>query len=300
MIRVASPPVRPAWKAALALMRPHHYVKNVFVFAPLFFAAQFADPSLLFRAAEGFLAFCFTASAVYVFNDLKDIERDRSHPKKRFRPLASGEVSKPMAWVILAALLVGGLGLGFAINYATGIILAAYLAINFAYNLILKHVSILELAIVSLGYNIRLMVGSAVTGVPLSMWVIVMTFLLALFLTLAKRRDDVLIYERTGNAMRPVVSTYNSPFINASMLVMAAVLLVAYTLYTISTDVVQRLGTPYLYLTVFFVILGVLRYFQVTFVEERSGDPTKIALTDPFLQVTLLGWIASFAWILYV
>jgi 4-hydroxybenzoate polyprenyltransferase len=286
-------------KAAFVVLRPTHYLKNFFVFVPLFFAAQFTEVALLGRTMGVFIAFSCVASAVYIFNDLWDIERDRAHPTKRFRPLAAGELSRQAALVMMALLLASGLGIAFWIERAAGIILAAYLAINLAYNLVLKHVSIVDVAVVAVGYNLRLMVGAAATGVQLSMWVMVMTFLLAVFLTLAKRRDDVLIYLETNQKMRAVVDGYNLEFINAAMMIMAAVLIVAYTLYTISPEVMERVHSQNLYLTLFFVLLGVLRYLQITFVENASGDPTRILRKDRFLQLVLLGWIATFTWILY-
>ena len=188
-----------------------------------------------------------------------------------------------MAWIDMSALYV----------------LAFYVVLNLAYTLRLKHVAVLDVAIIALGFVLRLFVGSFVTGVPLSMWIVVMTFLLALFLALAKRRDDVLIYLETGQKMRKVIDGYNLKFLDSAMVMMASVVIVAYTLYTISADVTSRLHSEYLYLTVLFVILGIMRYMQIAFVEEDSGSPTRVMLKDRFLLVVVVGWLATFFWIIY-
>lgn len=286
-------------KHVLKLIRPHQYIKNLFIFLPLFFALKVTHVDLLIPALWAFAAFSLTASAVYVFNDYLDIEEDRQHPKKKSRPLASGEVSKTQARGLMAGLAVTGLGLMAWIDLTAFYVLTGYVILNLAYTLRLKHVAVIDVAIISLGFVLRLFVGSFVTGVPLSMWIVVMTFLLALFLALAKRRDDVLIYLETGRKMRKVIDGYNLKFLDSAMVMMASVVIVAYTLYTISADVMNRLHSEYLYLTVIFVILGILRYMQIAFVEEDSGSPTRLMLKDRFLLIVVIGWLATFFGIIY-
>ncbi len=281
------------------LMRPHQYIKNLFIFLPLFFAMKITDTALLSNAIVAFIAFSLTASAIYTLNDYHDIEEDRQHPKKKIRPLASGEISKRQAVTIMAVLATLGFGLMATLSFSAVGILAAYVLMNIAYSFWLKHVAILDVTIIAIGFVLRLFIGSAVTGIALSMWIVVMTFLLALFMALAKRRDDVLIFLETGKKMRKVVDGYNLQFLDTAMAIMASVVIVAYTIYTTSDAVVERLHSEYLYLTALFVILGVLRYLQVTFVLKDSGSPTRIVLKDRFMQLTLLGWVISFAWILY-
>ncbi len=283
----------------IKLMRPHQYVKNLFIFLPLFFAMKITDTALLFNAIIAFIAFSLTASAIYTLNDYHDIEEDRQHPKKKNRPLASGAISKQQAVTVMAVLVILGFGLMATLSWAAAGILAAYVLMNLTYSFRLKHIAILDVTIIAVGFVLRLFIGSAVTGIALSMWIVVMTFLLALFMALAKRRDDVLIFLETGKKMRKVVDGYNLQFLDAAMAIMASVVIVAYTIYTTSDAVVQRLHSEYLYLTALFVILGVLRYLQVAFVLKDSGSPTKIVLKDRFMQLTLLGWVISFVWILY-
>lgn len=283
----------------IKLLRPHQYIKNIFIFLPLFFALKVTQTDLLLSAFWAFIAFSLTASAVYVFNDYLDIEDDRQHPKKRLRPLASGEVSKGTAKLLIPMLSVTGAVLMAWNDLSAFYVLAGYVALNLAYTLKLKNVAIVDVTIIAVGFVLRLFVGSFVTGVPLSMWIVLMTFLLALFLALAKRRDDVLIFEKTGQKMRKVIEGYNLKFLDGAMIMMASVVIVAYTLYTISVEVTSRLHSDYLYLTVLFVILGILRYMQIAFVEEDSGSPTRLMLKDRFLFGIVIGWLVTFFWIIY-
>ena len=283
----------------IKLMRPHQYIKNLFIFLPLFFAMKITDTALFTNAIIAFIAFSLTASAIYTLNDYHDIEEDRQHPKKKNRPLASGAISKSQAIVIMTVLAVTGFSLMATLSLSAVGILAAYVVMNIAYSFYLKHVAILDVTIIAIGFVLRLFIGSAVTGIPLSMWIVVMTFLLALFMALAKRRDDVLIFMETGKKMRKVIDGYNLQFLDTSIAIMASVVIVAYTIYTTSPEVVSRVHSEYLYLTALFVILGVLRYLQVAFVLKDSGSPTKIVLKDRFMQFVLLGWVITFAWILY-
>ncbi len=280
-------------------MRPHQYIKNLFIFLPLFFALKITDTSLLFNAIIAFIAFSLTASAIYTLNDYHDIEEDRQHPKKKYRPLASGAIGKSQAITIMSVLFVSGFVLMTTLSLQATGILVAYVLLNIAYSFYLKHVTILDVVIIAIGFVLRLFIGSAVTGIPLSMWIVIMTFLLALFMALAKRRDDMLIYLDTGKKMRKVIDGYNLQFLDTAMSIMASVVIVAYVIYTSSTEVTSRVHSEYLYLTGLFVILGVMRYLQVALVLKDSGSPTKIVLKDHFMQLTLIGWVLSFAWILY-
>lgn len=284
----------------VALIRPYQYAKNLFIFMPLFFVGRITDTDLLISSIIAFVAFSLSASAIYILNDYQDIDADREHPSKQYRPLASGAVSTKTAMSIMLLLAVCGLGLMFTISIEALAILVIYMLLNLAYSFGLKHIAILDVTIISIGFVLRLFIGSAVTSISLSMWIVIMTFLLALFLALAKRRDDVLIYLETGKKMRQVVNGYNLQLIDSAMTIMAAVVIVSYILYTTSVSTVQRLHSDYLYLTALFVILGIMRYLQIAMLEENSGSPTRIALGDRFIQITILCWLASFGWIIYL
>ncbi|MCU7836083.1 MAG: decaprenyl-phosphate phosphoribosyltransferase [gamma proteobacterium symbiont of Taylorina sp.] len=285
--------------AIIQLMRPHQYIKNLFIFMPLFFALKITETELLFTTFIAFIAFSISASAIYIFNDYYDIEEDRQHPQKKNRPLASGLIGKPQAIIIMMLLFVAGFFLMTLLSIQATVILACYVLMNIAYSLYLKHIAILDVTIIATGFVIRLFVGSAVSGIHLSMWIVIMTFLLALFMALAKRRDDVVIYLETGKKMRKVIDGYNLPFLDSAMMIMASVVIVAYTIYTTTSEIIERVQSEYLYLTAIFVIVGVLRYLQMALVENNSGSPTRIVLSDHFMQLILLGWISSFAWIIY-
>ena len=283
----------------ITLMRPYQYVKNLFIFLPLFFALKITDIALLSSTVFAFIAFSLVASSIYIFNDYCDIEDDRQHPEKKDRPLASGVINKSQAAIIMSVLLAMGFVLMASLSGEGVGILTAYVVMNIAYSFYFKHVAILDVVIIAVGFVIRLFVGSAVTGIPLSMWIVVMTFLLALFMALAKRRDDVLIYLDTGRKMRNVVDGYNLQFLDTAMGIMASVVIVAYVIYTTSTEVVARVHSEYLYLTALFVIIGIMRYLQIALVVKDSGSPTRIVLKDRFMQLTILGWGLTFTWILY-
>ncbi len=288
--RLGAPP-------AIALMRPHQWVKNAFVAAPLFFTPSALHGAAVLAVLLGMLSFCALSSAVYILNDLMDREADRLHPDKRHRPLAAGTVSVPLALAMMAALVLGGLGLAFALAPRFAGIALIYLFVNALYSLKLKQVSIVDVMLVALGFVLRVYGGAELIGVLPSVWIIVCTGLLALFLALAKRRDDLV--KDLDTEHRSALRGYTKPFIDTSITAVLAGLLVSYLIYTTDPAVMSRIGSPHLYLTTPFVIAGVLRYLQITLVEERSGSPTTLAMTDRFLILTVLGWVVTFAALIY-
>jgi decaprenyl-phosphate phosphoribosyltransferase len=283
----------------IKLIRLHQYIKNGFIFLPLFFASRITDTALLINAVIAFIAFSLTASAIYVLNDYRDIEDDKLHPTKKNRPLASGVITKPQGLVIMMLLLVSGVALAASVSFTAMAILLGYVVMNIAYSFYLKHIAILDVTIIAVGFVLRIFVGSAATDTPLSMWIIIMTFLLALFMALAKRRDDVLIYQETSEKIRKVVDGYSLQFLDIAMAIMASVVIVAYTIYTTSFEVIASVQNEYLYVTTIFVIVGILRYLQIAFIQQDSGSPTRIMLKDRFMQFTLMGWVTTFVWMLY-
>ena len=280
-------------------MRPHQYVKNFFIFLPLFFALKITEIDLLTDASIAFIAVSLVTSAIYTLNDYLDVEDDRLHPKKKNRPLASGAIRKSQAIGIMLVLFIAGLAMMTILSLYASAIVVTYIIMNVAYSFYLKHIAIIDITIIAIGFVLRLFIGSAVTGTPLSMWIVIMTFLLALFIALAKRRDDVLIFQNTGKKMRKVVNGYNLQFLDTAIAIMASVVIVAYINYTTSKEVIQKVHSEYLYLTALFVILGIMRYLKIVFVLKNSGSPTQIVLKDHFMQLILVGWILSFVWILY-
>ena len=286
-------------KPFLSLIRPHHYVKNLFILLPLFFAGQFSNNSQILNGLIAFAAFSISASAIYIFNDYMDIKNDRKHAKKKYRPLASGLISKRIALYLMIILLTIGI---FSMPYvSTGslTILIVYIILNILYSLKLKQIALLDITIIAIGFVLRLFVGSFAYNVALEFWIVIMTFLLALFLALAKRRDDVLILNKSGAKMRKSVDGYNLQLVDGSMLVMSAIVIVAYIQYSTSLEIINKFNNENLYLTALFVIFGIMRYLQIAFVEKKSGSPTEIILKDKTMQINLILWASSFAWIIY-
>ena len=287
-------------KDVLKLSRPYQYSKNLFVFLPAFFSFQLTNWSVMQQAIIAFSAFSLIASSVYIFNDWIDKEADANHPVKCSRPIAAGRLGNITVFTVLTLFLLGGAMTTLVVSTQALVYVAIYLLLNLGYSLRLKHVAIIDIVIIASGFVLRLLVGSAATHVALSHWIIVMTFLLALFLSLAKRRDDVLIYINTEQKMRKVVDGYNLKFLDAAMMMTASIVVIAYILWSISPEVSERLSSENLYLSAIFVILGIMRYMQIAFVEERSGNPSKVLLEDRFIQLTLAGWLGTFFCILYV
>ena len=289
----------------IRLLRPRQWVKNSFIFLPIFFNGSLFDPDKFTACLIAFFAFGFAASAIYCLNDIRDAAVDRLHPVKCKRPIAARNVSTTGGYIAMIACLlaVGGIisffGGGNCAKTELFTILAIYIAINTAYCLGLKQIALIDVFIISLNFVLRLLAGSAVTGIMLTHWLVLMTFLLALFLAFAKRRDELLIYEETGVKSRSNINRYNSNFLNLAIAIIVAVTMVCYCMYTVSETVMSRFGTSYLYITALFVLLGMLRYLQLTVVDVRSGNPTKILYTDRFLQCCVLGWITAFVIIIY-
>lgn len=279
----------------IRLIRIYQWVKNLFIFLPIFFAFRITDLPSIVACLWAFVGFSFIASSIYIINDWCDIEADRLHPEKKNRPLASGAVSKGEGLGIITIFLISGFAIyTFAFQtYYPLMLLASYFILNIAYSFKLKHVPILDISIVAIGFVIRIFVGGYVTDTHLSRWIVIMTFLLALLLALGKRRDDVLIYLKTGDKARKNIDGYNTDFLNSAIVINSAIIIVSYIMYTTSEEITLRNGQN-LYLTSIFVILGLLRYLQIVFVEGHGGNPTKIFIKDRFMHFIFIGWIVSF------
>ena len=289
-------------KKTLLLIRPQQWIKNGFVLIPMFFGGRLLNADDAIASVVTFFAFSFAASAIYCFNDIVDVDADRRHPVKCHRPIASGAVSVPTAYALMAVLvLLSALLLFFLPQRAgeTAGIVAFYFLLNMAYCLWLKRHAIIDVCTVAFGFVLRILAGGMACDVAVSNWLVLMTFLLALFLSFAKRRDDVLRMNETGEPPRRNTIRYNLTFVNQAITITGTVTLVCYIMYTVSPEVVSRFHAPYLYLTSIFVLVGLLRYMQLTVVDEVSGDPTKILLRDRFTQAIVVAWIMSFLLIIY-
>ncbi|WP_276485107.1 decaprenyl-phosphate phosphoribosyltransferase [Paraflavitalea pollutisoli] len=289
----------------IKLLRPKDWAKNAFLFIPSFFAGKLFDPLELqeqfLLLIGGFAAFSFLASSIYILNDYRDIEDDRKHPKKCKRPMASGKVKKEVGLTICIFLAIAGLGLSYLLDPTCKFLLITgiYYVINLGYCFGLKNISILDIILVSTGFVLRVKGGAILGGIHTSEWLIIMTFLLALFMAIAKRRDDVMLKVATGADMRKSIKGYSLEFLNTLLGLFCAILIVAYINYTVSGDLYKQFGHR-LYYTSLFVIAGIMRYLQITFVMNQAGSPTEILYKDRFIQLTLVLWMASFYFILYM
>jgi len=286
-------------KDIIKLIRVHQWVKNLFMFVPAFFGGVILDPEVIVSVLIGFFAFSFIASAVYVLNDFMDVEKDRLHPEKKDRPLASGAIGKNQAILIFLVCLTIGFSLAYFINQYFLLVLVVYFVMNIAYTFRLKDTPIVDVSIIATGFLLRVFSGGILGDIVISKWLVLLTFLLAMLLGLAKRRSEYKIF-LDGKKTRNSIKGYNLDFINVAMVMMASVTVVSYIMYTVSAEVIQRIGNDYLYITSFFVILGIMRYLQLTLVYDRSGSPTKILLKDYMIQVLILGWGAVFAFLIYL
>ena len=286
--------------ACIALMRPHHWIKNLFLFLPLFFAGEAFHINKLLDTTIGFFAFSLIASSIYVLNDYMDIEADRLHPQKCNRPLAAGTVSKAAALTLFLVCLLAGIGLGILIKPKFLFVLVLYFLMNLCYSLGLKNISIRDVVLLSIGFVLRVKAGGIITMIAISQWLMIMVFLLAIFMAVAKRRDDILLKLESGVDLRKSIKGYNLDFLNACLALLSAVIIVAYLLYTISPEIMNRWKTYRLYYTTLFVLAGLLRYLQIAMIEQNTGSPTRLLYKDRFLQLTLAGWIVSFYIIIYL
>lgn len=289
-------------KKTLLLIRPQQWIKNGFVLIPMFFGGRLLNVDDAIASVVTFFAFSCAASAIYCFNDIVDVDADRRHPVKCHRPIASGAVSVPTAYALMTVLaLLSALLLFFLPQRAgeTAGIVAFYFLLNMAYCIWLKRHAIIDVCTVAFGFVLRILAGGMACDVAVSNWLVLMTFLLALFLSFAKRRDDVLRMNETGEPPRRNTIRYNITFVNQAITITGTVTLVCYIMYTVSPEVVSRFHAPYLYLTSIFVLVGLLRYMQLTVVDKVSGDPTKILLRDRFTQAIVVAWIMAFLLIIY-
>lgn len=290
----------------ITLIRPHQWLKNLFVFTPLFFDRHATDWGYVWPCVVVFIAFCMAASGIYCFNDIHDAEVDCLHPVKCLRPVASGAVSKRTAYATMAILWIAAFtpvvwGCFYGCYFQKGLIgtLALYIVMNIAYCTKIKQIALLDVFTIATGFVLRIVAGGQATGIILSHWIVLTTFLLALFLALAKRRDDVAIYETSGIKTRKNIVRYNMDFLNQSIGILGSITIMCYILYTVSNEVVERIGSHYLYATSVFVLAGIMRYMQLTLVDRKSGSPTAVLLHDHFIHLCVAGWIVSFAIILY-
>src|SRR6188474_423061 len=284
--------------AVLLSLRPRQWVKNFFVFAGLIFSQSLFTP-LVWRALAAFAIFCALSGAVYLFNDLADMEKDRLHPTKRRRPIASGALSVPAAVALGVLTLVGSLVAAYALSARFGVVATVYAALLTAYSVWLKHVVILDVLTVAIGFVLRAVAGAAAIGVDISGWLVICTILVALFLALGKRRHEYLTLHGDAAAHRPILAEYSESFLDQMVAVVTASTVTAYALYTMSPDTVAKFHSRLLPITLPFVLYGIFRYLYLLYRRELGGNPSDLLLSDRALLANTLLWMAILVVIIY-
>ncbi len=280
----------------LTLLRPRQWTKNLAVLAALLFAGELFTAASVVSAGLAFVALCLVSSALYAANDALDAERDRVHPVKRDRPVASGRLSVAQAWAISGVLAVAGLGLSAWLGRGFLAMVGLYVGLQLAYMFVLKHVVIVDMIAIALGFTVRAVAGAVVIDVPVSPWLVICTGLLALFLAAAKRRHELLLLEGEAGAHRPVLEEYSAELLDSFMVTLSAATITSYCLYTFF----EGGGPGYtMMLTIPFVLYGVLRYQYLVLREDAGGRPEDVLLGDRPTMITILLWAVSAALVLY-
>jgi 4-hydroxybenzoate polyprenyltransferase len=281
------------------LLRPSQWSKNTVLFAALIFSKHLFVASDVAVVVAAFVCFCCAASAAYVMNDIHDCDRDRQHPLKSRRPLPSGRVSRATAAAVALGLVGVGLAGAFALGLGFGLLTAFYLALQVAYTFALKDMVILDVMSIATGFVVRAVAGGVVIGVPVSPWLIICTFLLALFLGFSKRRHELVLLDDRATEHRAALRDYSPYFLDQMISVVTASTVVAYAIYTASPEVREKLGTDKLYLTIPFVLFGIFRYLYLVHQREEGGNPTQLLLSDQPLLVDVVLWIVTASLVLY-
>lgn len=282
---------------AFRLVRPRQQTKNLAVFAALIFAGRLTHVADLLTAVLAFIALGLVSSGLYAINDAMDAERDRAHPIKRYRPVASGAITRAQAFALGGVLLAAGLGLSAALGWPFLIAVAAYLGMHLLYGVWLKHVAIVDMLVIAFGFVLRAVAGALVISVPVSPWLILCVGLLGLFLATAKRRHELLLLGDDSTSHRPVLAEYSAELLDSFMVTLSAATVTSYALYTFFE---QRAPGYSMMLTIPFVIYGVLRYQSIVLTEGEGGRPEEVLLTDKPILATVVLWALAAVVALYV
>jgi 4-hydroxybenzoate polyprenyltransferase len=272
----------------IRLIRIKHWVKNVFIFAPLIFSLNFYKPSYIGRTLIMCAAFCLAASAVYVFNDVADRERDRLHPKKKDRPIAGGAVPVPKALILAAVLFPAAVAVSGILGLPSVLILLAYVGMNVAYSLLLKNQTFVDVMVIATGFLLRVVAGAIAISVELSSWMLLTTFFLSLFLGFGKRRKEV-TEGSTGH--RAVFQDYSVELLNSLIIISASLTIITYSLYVVTSEAMIALGRDKFIATIPFVVFGLFRYMFLIYRQNDGGDPAEVLLRDKVMIIDIALWV---------
>jgi 4-hydroxybenzoate polyprenyltransferase len=285
-------------KALLKTLRPKQWAKNVFVFTALIFDRKLLDLGAFFRTLAGAVLFCLIASAVYIFNDIADLESDRLHPTKKDRPIASGKISLRAAWVLGITLLAAALPLAYSLSPGFLVICLVYFTLNLLYSSKLKHIPLIDVLILASFYLLRVISGTALIEVKrFSPWLYVVTSLFALFIGLGKRRAELVLQLNSSGNIRPVLDGYSIQLLDQLINIVSGTTIVAYSLYTFSAPNLPENHS--MMLTIPFVVYGIFRYLYLIQIGQ-GGAPEDIALSDRPLQAAIILWSACILLIFYL
>jgi 4-hydroxybenzoate polyprenyltransferase len=286
--------------ALVVSLRPRQWTKNLLVFAGLIFSQSVDEPGQVARAVLAFLLFCLLSGSVYLVNDVFDADRDRMHPQKRRRPVASGRLPARVALIAGFALLVATCGAAFLLSARLGSVAVAYAGLLTVYSAGLKHVVIVDALMIATGFVLRAMAGVVALEVEFSHWLLLCTILLALFLTLGKRRHELLALDDGAADHRPILTEYSPQLLDQMIAVVTASTLMAYALYTMAPETQAKLGTARLPFTIPFVLYGIFRYLYLLYRHDLGGNPSEHLLTDRALMLDVALWAAVVVVILYL
>ena len=286
--------------AVIRSMRPAQWTKNLFVFAALIFAREFFTLPLLLKTTGAFIAFCLVSGAFYIFNDLQDRDEDKAHPKKSLRPIARGEIRPNEALILFVLLAATGLTGSFFLELSFFLAVGIYFLLQLFYSLRLKQVVILDIFVIAAGFVIRVVAGGLVIAVPISSWLLICTTLLALLLSMGKRRHELTILEDRAPEHRPILKEYSAYLLDQMIAVVTASTLIAYCLYTISEETVGKFGTSNLIWTAPFVLYGIFRYLYLVHLKGKGGSPEEIIIKDKPMLLNILLWIGTVILVLYL
>lgn len=272
------------------MLRPSHWVKNFFILVPLLLSSKAFDPDSFGKGAAAFGVFSVIASGVYVINDIADRQRDKEHPLKSKRPIASGRVGVGEAAIIAFLFLAAGLWSAFVLGGEFALTAGVYIILNFAYSWFLKHLVLIDVFAIAANYVLRIVAGTIAINEPITSWVIILATLLALFLALGKRRSEFINLADKGEAHRATLGQYNAYFLDQLIAVVAAATVMAWSLYTTDPAIISRFHTRLMPLTIPLVLYGIFRYMYLLHVEGKGESPTKTFLTDMPLLVTVGLW----------
>jgi 4-hydroxybenzoate polyprenyltransferase len=283
-------------------LRVRHWIKNLLVFAPLFFSKNFFNHDLLIKTIIVFFSFSLIASSIYCINDILDLKDDQKHPEKCKRPLAAGKISVIHVFMLafLCFILSFFLPIIFNLDKSTLFIIFIYFTVNILYSKWLKKISLIDIFIISLGFVLRVIVGGFATGVILSHWIIILSFILALFLAITKRLNDIHLNQSSGIKIRKASSNYSTEYLHVLLAITGSISIVVYIMYTLSDEVIKQFDSKNIYISTIFVLIVLFEFLNTAIIKKESGNPTETFLKNRLIQITTFFWLLFFYLIAYL